>query len=798
MVAITLALGIGANAVVFSLIDRLFFQEPAGVPHPELVRRVELHYTSGSTHEALTRSVYNYPELRTITEAAPPGVSVAGYSAVDELPLGSAPGGPTVAVTHVVGDYFGVIGVRPEAGRFFMGDEQGPSGLTPVAVISHRLWQRRFGGRHDVLGEQLVLGPHRYTIIGVAPESFEGITLDATELWLPFNTMWEWTTRKPDWYLVPYTLFLRMIARVPGTAEASALAASSTNALRASSVMHDSTAVASLASLNGGSDAEFHSGELAISRRLGGVALMIFLIACANVANLLLVRALGRRRETAVRLALGVSRRRLAAQFMSEAMLAAAIGGAAALLVTWWVGGILRRSILPSVQWGSGVLTERVVVFAILATLIAGITAGLVPAFQGGSPGLTTALRGGVREGRTSRSRTRTALLIVQAALSVVLLAGAGLFVRSLRHVEAIDLGYDNDRLIFASAVPALEDTTAGHRIAESLPTLAERLTHLPDVERVSLTPIAPMYGFTFQKIFIPGVDSLAPLGPFGMPAISYITPSYFATVGMHIRRGRDIDSGDREGAELVAIVNGAMARSYWPKGDAIGSCIMLDERSAPCRRIVGISSDAHINSIIEEPAPAYYIPLAQAPDEWRNGRMIVIRARAGRVDGAVAAVTREMKSELGAFATPHVQPMDATLARQFHQWRLGASLFSVAGLLALLVAAVGIYSTVAYMVGQRTHEIGVRIALGARSGNIARVVIGRGIGVVVTGIAIGLLTTLAMGKLVASLLYGVTPRDPMVLGVVALVLLVAAGAACLVPAWRAMRVDPMETLRTE
>ena len=798
MVVITLALGIGANSVVFSLIDRLFFQPPAGVPHPENVRRVALRYTQRLTHETVERGVYNYPEVRALTQAAPQGVSVAAYAPVDELPLGRGPGAPKVVATRVVGDYFGALGLRPEAGRFFTSEEQAPSGLTPVAVISHRLWERRFGGSHDVLGQNIEVGRHRYTIVGIAPEHFEGVSLDATEIWLPFNTKGGWTTRKSDWYEALHTLYLRMIARVPDPAAATALATRATSVLRESATMHDSTAVALLAPLDGAIDSEFHSGEFAISRRLAGVAVMIFLIACANVANLLLVRALGRRRETAVRVALGVSRRRLAAQFMSEAMLLAVVGGAAALLVTWWGGLLLRRSILPSVQWGSDGMSLRVIFFALLATLAAGMAAGIVPAIQGGNPGLTTALRGGAREGRSTRGRTRTTLLIVQAALSVVLLAGAALFVRSLRAVEAIDLGYDDGQLIFASASPAMEDSTARRRIARELPTIAERLTHLPDIEGATVAPIAPMYGISFQTMFIPGIDSLAAIGPFGMPVVTYISPDYFATVGMSIRRGRSFTTSDREGTELVAIVNERMAHSYWPNGDAIGSCLMIEERDAPCRRIVGIASDAHINAIIEEPAPVYYLPLAQSSDEWKGAGTIVVRARAGRVASADAAVTRELRSAIGSFATIEVRPMDAALARQLHQWRLGAALFSVAGILALLVAAVGIYSTVAYMTSQRTHEIGVRIALGARSTNIARVVIARGVGIVAAGIAVGVLAALAMGRLVASLLYGVAPHDPVVLGSVAVALLVVAAAASLTPAWRATRVDPMETLRSE
>jgi predicted permease len=798
MVVITLALGIGANAVVFSLIDRLFFRPPAGVPHPENVRRVVLHYTNLRNHEPVERGVYNYPEVRSVAEAAPAGVAIAAY-VDDDMPLGRTPDAPKAVVSHVVGDYFGVLGVRPEAGRFFDSEEQRPTGLTPVAVISHRFWKRRFAGRHGVIGEEVELGPHRYTIIGVAPEHFEGVSLDATEIWLPYNTMGEWTIRKADWYEMPYTLYLRMLASTLRLGDASQLAASATAALRTSEILRgDTTAVATLSPVNGASEEAFHSGEFSISRRLAGVSLIIFLIACANVANLLLVRALGRARETAVRIALGVSRRRLSTQFLMEAVLLAVAGGGIALVLSWWGGAVLRRSILPGVSWGNDVLTARVIVFSIAAALIAGIVAGIVPAIQAAKPELTTALRGGAREGRTTRGRTRTILPIVQAALSVVLLAGAGLFVRSLRQVEAIDIGIDSDRLIFASAIRTPEDTVSEERIATMLPAIAERLGHVPDVESVALTKTLPMYSFSFEKIFLPGVDSLPTTGAFGFPIISVVSPEYFATTGIAIRRGRGFTSADRSGTELVAVVNKTMARTLWPKGNALGSCVMLVERTAPCRRVVGIATDAHIRGVIEESSPQYYVPLAQAPEGRNAPNAILIRARRDRTASAALAVAREMRSELGASASPSVELMNTRISRQLHQWKLGASLFSVAGLLALLVAGVGVYSTVAYMVGQRTHEIGVRIALGARGTNIARVVLGRGMGIVAVGIAVGLLATLAMGKLVASLLYGVSPRDPIVLGMVALVLLIAAVAACLVPALRAARVDPMETLRAE
>ncbi|HEX5408743.1 MAG TPA: ADOP family duplicated permease [Gemmatimonadaceae bacterium] len=800
MVAATLALGIGANAVVFSLLDRLFLQPPAGVAHMDALRRLRFTVSNPRRPKPFTRGVFNYPEVRSVSEAAPAGTSVMAY-VDDNVHLGSEPGTSVVTAAYVVGDYFAVLGVHPAAGRFFAPDEQRPSGLTPLAVIGYRFWQTHFAGRRDVLGDSLQIGAHWFTVIGVAPDGFTGLELGAAELWLPFNTMegWaSWSGRKADWYENPNTFSLNVVARLSGSTTGPAFAASATNALASQITQRGSTGIASVASLNGAPGEEFHEAEFSISRRLGGVAIIILIIACANVTNLLLIRALSRRRETAVRLALGVSRRRLALQFVLEAMIVAAIGGLAALLLTWWAGSALRHVLLPSVSWSGAAINTRVLLFAIAVTLVSGVAAGLVPALQGSHPRLTDALKSGVREGRITRSRTRTALLVLQAALSVVLLAGAGLFVRSLQSVEAIDLGYDANRLVFASAAPVEDDTAQVRQIAVALPDVAAQLEHAPGVERVALASRAPMSGFSIMQVFTPGQDSALTGGPFGMPTFDVVSPGYFATVGVRLDAGRGFTTADRTGAEQVAVVNRTMANLFWPGGRAVGNCIMLEKADTPCRRIVGIVSDAHVGEVIEAPSPAYYLPLAQAPPGWERAGVIVLRTRPDVAEAVRATATRQMAGAFGFRVVPRVRGMSASLAREYHKWQLGATLFSVAGALALLVAAVGIYSTIAFIVGQRRHEIGVRIALGAQSAHVARVVITQGLRVVAAGVVLGVVAALAMGKLVASLLYGVSPHDPLVLGAVAVVLILVAVTACLVPAWRAARVDPMETLRAE
>ncbi len=806
MVVVTLALGIGANAAVFAVLDRLFFAAPAGVAHPEQLRVIRVYASypkdmplpSGQSR-TYVRGVYNYPEILTVSRAAPSSVSVAGYNEGSE-PLGRDPGGPTVEATYTVGEYFHVLGVKPVRGRFFTGAELVPSGLTPVAVIGYDLWQRRYFGSDSVLGSTLDLGPHRFTIVGVAPRGFQGTAINASQVWLPFNTFTfeSWAKRRADWYENPNSYYITMLARVSSRRTEDALHAVATQVLRASPATHDSKATVQLGALRGAPGLEFYESQVAISTHLAGVALIILLIACANVANLMLARALARRREVAVRLALGVSRRRLIGMFLTESLLVALVAAAAALILGSWGGSVLRNTLIPDTIWQGAPIDAAVAIVATLVALAAGLLAGLVPAIQASRPELTDSLRGGAREGRSSRSRTRTALLVVQAALSVVLLVGAGLFIRSLRDVTSLDVGYDVNRVLYAWARPNAEDVGAAQQMRAQFPQAAAALAHLPAVQKVAEAENPPFWGISFAEMFLPGIDSVLKLGPFGGPTLDYVSPGYFATLGVPLLGGRTFTDADREGAEPVVVVNRTMADDYWPKGDALGSCFMLERRDARCRRIVGIVGDARIMHMIEPPAPHFYVPLAQGVSAPRTPGVILIRTAPGAQAAVEPAAMQALIAAFGPSARPIVRPMAAAFAGELRPWRLGAALFSVFGLLALLVAAVGIYSTMAYTVSQRTHEIGVRLALGARRAHVARLVVGQGVRVVAVGVLLGVGVALAMGRLVASLLYATTPHDPAVLAATALVLLLASVVACFVPAWRAARVDPMEALRGE
>ncbi len=351
MVVVTLALGIGANAAVFSVLNRLFFAPPAGVPHPEQVRRVFITRRFEGQPTPQLSSLFNYPEFHSVVAALPASVRVAGV-VTGHARIGRSPDAPPRDFAYTVGDYFGVLGLHPTIGRFFSGAETAGPGRTAVAIISHRLWLQRFGGTATVLGQPLDLGPHRYTIIGVAPRDFAGTGLDAYDVWVPFNTIGSWVGAPGDIYHAIHTAMIRVVAYAPNPRDDAALRVATTRGLRGSPVPWDSAATAALGPLRGAEMPDFYRRQYAISTRLAGVAAIILLIACANVANLMLARATVRRRETAVRLALGVSRRRLVARSLAESMVVALLAGGAALVAAAWTSAVLRALILARVQWG--------------------------------------------------------------------------------------------------------------------------------------------------------------------------------------------------------------------------------------------------------------------------------------------------------------------------------------------------------------------------------------------------------------------------------------------------------------
>jgi len=534
------------------------------------------------------------------------------------------------------------------------------------------------------------------------------------------------------------------------------------------------------------------TSEISIATRLAGVAVLVLLVAGANVVNLLLARAVDRRREIALRLALGISRERLVRLLTAESVLLALVAAAAALLMAHGGGTLLRRLLLPSVSWSEPVLHWRVVGFTLALAVAVGTVVGLVPALRASQPDLAADLKEGARESGVHRSRLRRFLVASQAALSVVLLVGAALCVRSLRNVEAIRIGFDADRLLFANMMG--DDQTPQPEREAIARMLAERLRALPGADAVARTSTAPMSGVSTIPFFRDR-DSVA-LGRF-QPSVTAVSADFFRTTGRRILRGATW-LAEGAGTERALAVDQSAASALWPGEDPLGRCIRFVSRDSSCYIVRAVVEPAHRRSVIESgPAPMLYVPVERVPSPWLAGETLVIRTRPELVPALSARVRDAIRAAVPG-GSPYVRAMHDGLAPDYRPWKLGATLFTCFGALALLVAVIGIYGAVAYGVAQRGHEFAVRRALGARLGDVVRQVVGESMRTVMVGLAAGIGLALAGGRFVASLLYDIAPTDLGVMLTVSLVLLVVSAVAAAVPARRAACVDPAKVLRGE
>lgn len=806
-VVLTFALGIGANAAMFGIIDRLLLRGPAHVRDPERVMR--FYYTTDVPGEgSRTSDRLGYAAFRALRGRTPSLEAVAAYSYGD-VTLGRGVDAREIKEGHATSTFFPLLGARPYLGRFFQPDEDQPGNPQYVAVLGYSLWRTHFGADSGIVGKTIVLEHEPYVVIGVAPDGFTGAGLSRVDVWIPMSI--RGVRIHPDWTGTWDATWLGIIGRLPPGVVPERASQEVTAAIRAAYDGHDPA----MPNLRGSfrpirvGDEGKEPAELAVSRWLTGVAVIVLLIVCANVANLLLARGVRREREIAVRLALGASGGRVARLLLVESVLLALMGGAAGLVVAHEGGQIVRLLLLPDVAWHESPVHGRVLAFTAIASTVVGILIGLVPAMQAGRLDLNASLKAGVREGGGRRARLRTALTVAQAALSAVLLVGAGLFVRSLRNVASLPHGLEPER-VFAVVIHwpnpnvmrlAGKDTDRERaRETAFYDAALERVRQLPGVERASIAAgTIPFHGRLSMGLDLPGRDSTPTLqGGGSYPYVSAVTSDHFATVGTRLRRGRAFTPQDRAGSERVAVVNETMARTLWPGGDAIGQCLIIMRQ--PCSRVVGVVEDARLSSLDEQAAMHYYIPLGQ--EGGMGGRNILVRplappgSRAFRqVATAVRADLLRMEPNLGYI---DIETLQQALGGQIRPWRLGATMFGIFGGLALIVAAVGLYSVVAYNVEQRRHELGVRLALGAQRAAIVRLILRDGIAAAVIGLAIGLGLALAGGRFIEPLLFQVAPDDPVVLGIVGATLLSVAGAAALVPALRGVRVDPVEALRAE
>jgi putative ABC transport system permease protein len=794
-VVLTLALGIGANATMFGVVDTLFLRPPAGVREPGRVARVYLKRTVGmlGTFTGQTTTFPTFTDLRdagvferTATVKAAPMSLGRGASARQVNAM---------AVSH---DYFPLLGVSPGFGRFFGADEDRP-GAPPVAVLAHGFWRRHFAGDSSVIGRTLPLGHGTYTVIGVAPAGFGGIELSPPDLWVPIQASVAIGDMVPAEALTSRGwIWNQVMVRLKPGARVEDAAALATTAYRRGAVPEsrgDSNAVVMLGPVQAARGPEV-SSDSKVSAWIGLVALIVLLIACANVANLLLARGVSRRRELAVRAGLGAGRGGLVRMLLAESLVFAALGGGAALLLAMWGGSAVRGLLIPDLPADLSIVDGRVLAFAAAAVLLTALLTGLAPAIQSSRTDLADALKSGGHGATARGGRTRAALLVAQIALTLVLLVGAGLFVRSLRNVQRIDLGFDADQVLEASV-----DMGSAH-FASTADANAAYLRILAALQRMpgvaSASPTMSPFGWAFgRSIRAEGVDSM-PHTRTGGPYINAVGSDYFGTMGMPLMQGRGLTAADVPGAALVAVVSASMARLVWPGQSALGKCLFLGDDAKPCTRVVGIVGDAKRGDVLEDAQLLYYVPLAQVDSGADRGEVhaLVVRSRTRAADIA-DAVRREMQAA-GNLPYADVHSLAERIAPQYRSWQLGAAAFTAFGALALVIAAMGIFAVISYSVSQRTHEIGIRMALGAETRRVARMILAQGLRAAIAGVAIGAVGAYAMARGLASLLYGVPAGDPLVFSGVAAALVLVAAAAAWLPARRAARIEPMIALRSE
>ncbi len=798
---LTLALGVGANLTMFGIVDRLLLRPPAHVSSPELVRR--LYFTQKSGAEFNTDASISYPAYLALAESMRPGATVAAYTSM-EMVLGEAGETRRAPVTLATASFLPALGVRPVLGRFFAPEEDAPPIGAGVAVIGHALWKEAYGGESSAVGRTVTLAGKRYQIIGVAPAGFNGLESQRIDAWLPVSAVAGEIVGQyvpGPWHQARNIGWLTGIARVKSETMMQQAQDLATAGYRRSLEARWSTARvdsmqprATLESLllQRGPD---QTPSARIALWLAAMSLLVVLIACANVANLLLARALGRRREIAVRMALGAGRTRLIAQLLVEGMLIALAGGAAALLVAHTGGQFVRDILLPDVDWGRGVFDARTLAAASALVIGTGLLIGLVPALQASQLSLVGSLKTGAREGGGRRSITRGALVVMQAALSLVLLVGAGLFVRSLHKARSVELGFVADRVLTVN----LDMTGAGYSNDEALvlyERLHERVAQLPGVQHASLAFTEPFVTTITYDIAVPGRDTI-PVPPSESPAVNAVTPEFFTTMGTRLVAGRGFTADDRRGAPFVGIVNETMADLLWPGASALGQRVCITEiDTKPCFEVIGVAQDSRWNSLSDDLPMQMYFPLAQNP------AVIPLRVLHLRAAGDQASIIRAVRNEVRQVAPrvlfADVKILAENIEPEMRPWRVGATVFMLFGVLALVLAGLGLYGVIAYDVAQRTREMAVRMALGARVADVVRLIVSQAVRLAGLGIIAGLVIALSAASWVGPLLFDTAPSDPLVLGTVAMTLLVVAVAASVIPAWRATRVAPGTALGAE
>ena len=797
---ITLGLGIGANAAMFGVIDRLMLRPHAYLRDAGRVHRIYLQYREQDRQ--ITRESIEYTRYLDLRRWTTSFSATAAYAQGAQA-IGIGETARERPIAAVSASFFGFFDARPALGRFFVAAEDTTPVGASVAVLDYGFWKSDFGGR-NVLGEPIQVGNITATIIGVAPRGFTGVSEDdAPAVYIPITA---YAGNLPgqdgkNYFIHYYWGWMNMMVRrkadvsvAAANADLANAYARSWNAERGENRSLEPVskarprAVASSLRSAAGPDPGLEARTLVW---VSGVAVVVLLIACANVANLFLARALRRRRELALRVALGVSRRRLASQSFTETIVLSLFGLAAGLAVAQWGGAILRRLFVGETGPLDVMTDGRTLVVAAVASLAAAILTGLAPIFFGARSDVASTLKSGPREGMYQRSRARGVLLVAQGALSMVLLVGAGLFVRSLEHVRDKRMGFDAERLLIVrrNLRGADMSDSAQARLGRQLLAAAQSI---PEVESAAWISSVPFWTTSSVGVFVPGVPSTRGLG---LMTYQQGSTDYFRTMGTRIVRGRGFTNEDRATSPRVSVVSESMARTLWRNADPIGQCMRVGADTMPCTTVVGVAEDVAHVSLADDAPNRYYLPIEQFRPA--AGYAVMLRMR-GEPAASAERVRAALQPVMPGQTYVTVRPLSEVVDGERRSWRVGATMFVAFGVVALVVAAVGLYGVVAYNVAQRMQELGVRVALGAQTRDVVRLVVGQGVRFAVAGVALGTALALLAARWVQPLLFAQSATDVRVFGTVGGVLVLVAIVASGLPARRATRVDPNTVLRAD
>jgi putative ABC transport system permease protein len=781
---VTLALGIGANTAIFSVVYALLLR-PLPYREPERLVMLAEKSRAGQQGRRWTISYPNFSDWRERAQSFEGLASVRGQS----FNLTGDERAAQLRGRTVNWNFFQLLGAQPQIGHLFAAEDD-RYGAPRTAIISNGLWKERFGGDANVIGRKLLLDGQPYEVLGVLPPGFEYFRAD--DLFVPIGL-----------FLDPQTSFmdrgsqmgLYAVARLKQGVTVEQ--ASNEMAMIAGQLEREYPAV------NSGRSAMAEPLQDVMSENvrqslwvlLGAVG-FILLIACVNVANLLLAHAADRQKEIALRLALGAGRWRIVRQLLSEALLIAGLGGVTGLLAgSWMMEGLLALAPDNIPQLGRVGMNYAVLSFTLAAAALTSVLCGLAPALSASRADLNAALKDGARSATSSRERVRKSLLVVEVGLALTLLMGAGLLVRSMVRLLNVDPGFNAENLLTMRLTLAGEAYNEPRRMAFYDECLA-RVGALPGVRAAALTLSLPIDGSFWNSVFIAADKPVPPRPNLPNSAYTPVSANYFEAMGIRLLKGRGFNSADRGDSAKVVVINETLARRIWPGEDPIGKRVKQGwpESQAPWREVVGVVADVKLNGLERDTPMQTYMPLVQEP--WRQVGLAVRTVgdplnAANAVEGAIHSIDKDLPVST-------IRSMEQLLGISLAQRRLTMTLLLSFAALALLLASVGIYGVISYSVRQRTRELGIRMALGAKRRDVLKMILAQGLKLALIGVAIGLLAAFALTRWMETLLFNVRPADPLTFAVIPAVLLLVALIACWIPARRATKVDPMVALRCE